>query len=155
MPCSEIDLNFQHVRFIVIDEVCLVKCSEFKGLVTLVESIMYNHTPVLLDAVPCQAMPVLPTSYRASLDTTDVCCSNGTHNFQQLHKRKSEYGHQRAVAGRVLADMEKRIYRSESEELRLCMTLCENDVRPGTTFIRCSSGSSRPQNLQQLHKRKS
>ena len=143
MNFSEIASEIQHVGFI--DEACCVTYFELDMCRTLLESIMYNHTPLFLDALPCQAKPVLPTSYRRSPGTTCVRCSDGMQNLQQLHKRKSEYQHQRAMAGRMVTDMEmKGTVRGAVEGFHLCMTLCENDVRPSTTCVRCSSGSSQP-----------
>ena len=50
-----------------------------------------------------------------------------------------------ATAGRMVTDIEKEgTVRCAQQELHLCMTLCENDVRPTTTCVRFSSGSSDP-----------
>ena len=126
MHCSEIDLQqLQNVRFVVVEEVRLVTCFGITNFVTSVKNTSMEN--ILYNHTP-----------------------------ELLDGPPSEYRHQKYVADRVVADMKKKgIHRSGAEELYLCMSLCENDVRPGTTCIRFSSGSSRPQYLQQLHKRKS
>ena len=131
--------EIQHVVFI--DEACCMTYFDLKRCITWLQSIMYNHTRLFHDDLPCQVKTVLPTSYRRSPGTTCVRCSGGMQKLRQLHKRKSEYQQQRAMSGRMVTDMEmKGTVRGAVEEFHLCMTLCENAVRPSTTCVRCSSG---------------
>ena len=145
MNFSEIASEIQHVG--VIDEASCMTYLELAMWISLMERIMdnQNHVPLFLDALPFHAKPALLTSDRRSPGTTSVRCSGGMQQLQQLHKRKSECQQQRAMAGRMVTDMERKgTVRDAEEEFHLCMTLCENDVRPSTTCVRCSSGSSQP-----------
>ena len=145
MNFSEIASEIQQVG--VIDEASCMTYVELAMWIALMEEIMdtQNHVPLILDAFPFHAKPALLTSDRRSPGTTSVRCSGGMQQLQQLHKRKSEYQQQRATAGRMVTDIEKEgTVRCAQQELHLCMTLCEYDVRPTTTCVRFSSGSSDP-----------